>query len=128
MADEQKADDAPKIIIDSDWKEEASAEKAKLEEEAAAAGSQGPIPEPVLLELINMVAIQASIGLGGYRSPAGETLPPDLAMAKHYIDLIELLKEKTTGNTTDDEVKMFDGVLHELRMQYVQAVSGVPAG
>ncbi len=124
MADAQNPDDSPKIIIDSDWKTEASEEKAKLAEETQDAGHGEPIPDPVLLELVNMVAIQASIGLGGYKSPTGETLAPDMAMAKHYIDLIELLKNKTAGNTTEEETKMLDGVLHELHMQYVHAVSG----
>lgn len=114
-----------KIIIDSDWKDEAASEKARLDEELSKQeASKGPLPEPTILELVNMVVMQASIGLGGYQTPTGETLPPDSSAAKHYIDLLELLKDKTAGNVTDEESKIIQTVLHELRLAYVQVVSG----
>ncbi len=44
-----------------------------------------------------------------------------LHQAKHLIDTVELLFEKTNGNRTDEETKTIDSVLHELRMVYVAA-------
>jgi hypothetical protein len=42
---------------------------------------------------------------------------PDLA--KHYVDLLGMLEEKTKGNLTPEESEMLGDVLHELRMAFV---------
>ena len=117
-------DDGPKIIIDSEWKEDAAKEKARISEEVDKTVRQEPLPEPSLVELVNMIVMQASVGLSGYKGPDGKTLPADPGVAKHYIDLLELLRDKTAGNVTDDEKNLLDGILHEMRMTYVQVVSG----
>ena len=44
----------------------------------------------------------------------------DLDLAKHHIDILGLLEEKTKGNLTDEEKKLLDQALYEVRMQYVQ--------
>ncbi len=124
MSDQTDNQDAPKIIVDSDWKTEAADEKAKLDEETQNAAASQEIPEPNLSELINMIAMQAVIGLGGMQSPTGEPIPQDLPVAKHYIDLLGLLEEKTKGNATEEEAQIMSGVLHELRMRFVEFAGG----
>jgi len=44
-------------------------------------------------------------------------------VARQTIELITLLKEKTKGNLSDEEAKLMDNVLHELRLWYVKAIS-----
>jgi len=117
----------PKIHVDSDWKAEARREKERLTDETEAAGTQGPLPAPSIGELVNMTFMQAMFGLGGMQTPDGRTIAPDLEVAKHYTDLLALLAEKTKGNLTDEEKRVLDAALYELRMRYVQAVSP-PAG
>ena len=129
---EEKTDGG--LYIDSDWKEEAAREKQRLAEqekqeaaqEAAAGGTSPKGDEATFVELLNLLAMQAAIGLGGFQGSGGERIPPNPVAAKHHIDLLEILKNKTEGNLTDDEKQALDGVLYELRMQYVQAVA-VPA-
>lgn len=116
----------PKIIVDSDWKEEAAREKADLDEKTKAVGSGGDLPEPDFAEIINMIVMQAAVSIGGYRSPTGESVPADLRVAKHFIDLLEILRKKTEGNLTEEEAKVFDTVLYEMRMRFVSAAQ--PAG
>ena len=118
-----------KIHIDSDWKEEAAQEKKRLEEmeakqkqESAAPGTPGGEAASNFMELINLLAMQAVIGLGGFQGQGGENMPPNPTAARHYIDLLEMLKTKTTGNLNDDEKQAIDSVLQELRMQFVQAM------
>ncbi len=119
------------LHIDSDWKTEAAREKELLaQQEQRQAGPQagagaGASPE-LFIELINLLAIQATVGLGGYQGPGGERIPANLAAAKHHIDLLEVLEKKTEGNLTEEEKSMLGGVLYELRMQYVQTVSAPP--
>ena len=113
----------PKIQIDSDWKEEAKREKERLAEEVEEGERGGPLPDPTFPELINMILMQAMIGLGGMQTPDGRVIPPDLEVAKHHIDLLSLLGEKTKGNLTDDEKRLLETVLYELLMAYVEAAS-----
>jgi len=118
------------LHIDSDWKTEAAREKERLvaqeHKEAAAKSGGGGEPPIGFVDLINMLAMQAAIGLGGYQGPGGERIPPNPAAAKHNIDLIEVVQEKTKGNLTADEEKVLGAVLYELRMNFVQATSATP--
>lgn len=116
----------PRIIVDSDWKSEAQREKERLAQQLDEEGDGGPLPPASFMELVNMVLMQAMIGFGGFQTPDGRTIPPDLEVAKHHIDLLGVLADKTKGNLTDDEKKLLDAALYELRMRFVQAVSGPP--
>ncbi|MCH7814379.1 MAG: DUF1844 domain-containing protein [Planctomycetes bacterium] len=111
-----------KIHVDSDWKAEAQAEKEKLAAEEEAAQDQ-PVPEPQVADLINMIAMPAAMALGGYRTPEGQTVPPDLTVAKFHIDMLGVLETKTQGNLSEDEAKALAGLLHQLRSQFADVVT-----
>ncbi len=121
MADDNK--ETPKIFIDDDWKEQARREKEEADREAREAeeaGEQGPMPGPHIAEIIQMVTMQATIGLGGFRDQSGQSIPPNLEYAKHYIDLLELLLNKTLNNLDEQEQRILSGTLQELRMAFVE--------
>jgi len=128
MPDESKTPDAdePRIIIDDDWKAQAQRDKEKLAEQVEAEGPRGPI-EANFIALLNLLAMQAMVGLGGMAGPNGQAIPPDLPLAKHHIDLLGVLDEKTRGNLTDDEKRTLDSTLYNLRMAYVE-LAGRSAG
>lgn len=118
-----------KLQIDDDWKSEAQAEKerlAQLEKENVRGGARlsGAASEPSFPEVIQLLAMQAMVGLGGMRGPGGQDIPPNLDVAKHYIDLLGVLETKTKGNLNEQEKAMLDSTLHQLRMAYVEVVSG----
>lgn len=50
-----------------------------------------------------------------------EQPPADIRMARHFIDIIALLQEKTKGNLVWDEERLLNNVLTELRFRYMQA-------
>ena len=52
-----------------------------------------------------------------------QATPPDLSMAKHNIDLLNLLEEKTKGNLTPDESQLIAHLLYQVRMTFVQIES-----
>lgn len=124
MADE--TGDAPKLIIDSDWKNEAQAEREKLaasEKQAGAAGSEGgpeEMPEADFRGLMGMLATQALMYMGGINDPSTGKPVFDPMYAQHMIDLLGVLEEKTKGNLTDEETGEISGVLHELRSRFVE--------
>jgi hypothetical protein len=49
----------------------------------------------------------------------------DLEMAKHHIDTLAMLEEKTKGNVSTEEKQALDQALYETRMQYVQIAQRV---
>ncbi len=59
--------------------------------------------------------------LGTVEDPSTGKKQKDLAMAKHTIDMIAMLQEKTSGNLTDDEENLLKALVSELRMAYVEA-------
>ena len=58
--------------------------------------------------------------MGKIVSPITGKIERDLMQAKGSIDLLEMLKKKTEGNLTEEETKMLDHVLFELRMNYIE--------
>ena len=47
---------------------------------------------------------------------------PDFRIARHSIDLLAMLQEKTRGNVTIEEQRLVDNALTELRFRFVQAM------
>ena len=125
--------DQPKIIIDDDWKAQAQAEKEKLAaDQAAQASEAGPaaagerqIPPASFEVMVSTLVTQAMFALGAIEDPASGKRFLDLDLAKHHIDMLSVLEEKTKGNLSDDEAKMLDQALYESRMHYVQVANAV---
>jgi hypothetical protein len=69
--------------------------------------------------LLLSLGTQASMMLGGARGPGEKPGPPDLEGARSIISLLEVLADKTQGRRTAEEDEVLDGLLYELRMQYV---------
>ena len=81
-------------------------------------------PPPATLEfLITTLATQAMMSLGQIGNPVSGKADVRLPEAKHFIDMLTVLEEKTAGNRTADESALLDGFLHELRMAFVLSQS-----
>jgi hypothetical protein len=77
------------------------------------------MPPASLVFLCTTLATQAMIALGQVPNPINGKIELRLKQAKHYIDTLGMLEEKTKGNRTADESVLFDDILHQLRMAYV---------
>lgn len=62
---------------------------------------------------------QALMHLGEIPDP-GQPHAPDLSAAKQMIDLLGILRDKTTGNLDDAEEQLLASMLYDLRMRYVE--------
>jgi Domain of unknown function (DUF1844) len=51
-----------------------------------------------------------------------ENVEPNLPLARHSIDMLAMLQEKTRGNLSSEEQRLLENGLTELRFRYVQAV------
>jgi hypothetical protein len=77
------------------------------------------IPQASFDTLLNMLAGEAAMLMGMVESPSGGQLPVDLEAARHMIDMLGMLQQKTRGNLSADESNQLENVLAYLRMQYV---------
>jgi len=82
--------------------------------------ARGAIPPASLNFLIQTLGSQAIVALGIVPGPTGEKHPKDLAMGKHFIDMVALLEVKTEGNRTPEESEMLRTWLTQLRLTYVE--------
>ncbi len=80
-----------------------------------------PLPEVNFNSLIFSLSSSALLHLGEIADPQSGKRQKDLPVAKHAIDTISLLKEKTKGNLNDEETRFLDSVLNDLRWRFVRA-------
>jgi hypothetical protein len=126
MTEEEKNQEK-KIIVDEDWKQQAQKEKKILatqeKTEKKKTGKdkpeRPPLPEGNFAALISMLTTQALFALGVLKIE-GQEREPDLEMAKYNIDMLETLEEKTKGNLTEEEKKVLENTLNQIRMAYVK--------
>ena len=130
MTDQPDEPQEKKIIIDEDWKSRVQEEKESLtqevgEEEAPPSEDQpqpqGPLPPPTLDFVVGSFAMQAMVSMGLMANPLTGETEVQLDQAKHFVDTVEMLRDKTEGNRTAEETAMIDNLLHELRMSYLAA-------
>ena len=121
--------EAPKIHVDSDWKAQAQAEKEKLAEAAKStegkpAAGPGGLPPANFETLVSTMATQALFAMGAIPDPRTGQAMLHLDLARHHIDMLSVIEEKTKGNLSDEESKLITGTLYELRSRYIQVSSG----
>src|SRR5262249_2923334 len=136
MGDDQESADAARSASESDAarvisfpgdkaKEGGAAAKPAPGQPAAASTDKqgrpdraGKLPEASLEGLVNMLAVEAVMHLGLIENPMGGR-NVDLEAARHIIDMLGVVQNKTQGNLTDHEAELLESVLADLRMQFV---------
>lgn len=120
MSDEEK-----KIIIDEDWKSQVEREKEQFEQEAASpersesTRSANEIPPASFPMLLTSIGTQAMMALGQVADPGTGQAMYHPELARHHIDTLVVLQEKTKGNLTSDEAEMLENFINQLRQLFV---------
>jgi hypothetical protein len=86
--------------------------------EEADAGEQ--FPEVNFATFIFSLSSSALLHFGEIPDPVSGEKTKNLPMAKHTIDILAMLEEKTSGNLTSDEEQLFKNILYDLRMRYIK--------
>ncbi len=81
--------------------------------------STGAGAKPGFLDLVAAVADPIALYLGDARLPEGQSME-NLEAARLYIDLLDVLREKTRGNLDARESALLEDLLYRFRMRYVQ--------
>jgi hypothetical protein len=79
-----------------------------------------PLPPPSFTFIVLSLRAQAEMQLGLMRFSEEEKPEPDLNLARHTIDLMAILLEKTTGNLSLEEQRFLENSVTELRFRFVQ--------
>jgi hypothetical protein len=82
-----------------------------------------PLPPATFSFMVFSLRAQAEMQLGLMNFGQEERPEPDLPMARHTIDMLGILHEKTKGNLTLEEQRLLENSLTELRFRFVQASS-----
>lgn len=128
------SDDTEKRV-DESWKDRAEQEK-QIGAAASASPQAGDAlttsqPQPGAPQgtestearfdlFLSGLAMEALIALGEMPHPTTKKQAVNLQQARYLIDLLGILEEKTTGNRTVDEDRLFTDTLYQLRMRYMK--------
>lgn len=139
--EEKKEEEAKPVAIENAAAKPAEAESTVQPQQAAPADQRGaaasarsaaetarpgrdPLDDPAsFVSLIMSLASNAAASLGMMPHPVTGETGVDLQTAKHWIDVLGMLEQKTRGNLDPQEAQMLEGLLADLRMQYVSFTS-----
>ena len=91
-------------------------------------GSRPELPPADFDFLVYSLRLQAELNLGilPFGGASGDETPEvDFELARHNIDLLAMLQEKTKGNLSDEERRALDNSVTELRFRFVQRQSSL---
>jgi hypothetical protein len=89
---------------------------------ADAASGRGGMPKIDFSTFVISLGTSALYHMGVVNDPEkGEPPPKNLVLAQQTIDTLEMLAEKTRGNLAEQEDKLMESLLYELRMRFVDA-------
>jgi hypothetical protein len=103
-------------------------EDAQTEEDIQAEEDVPGADDPAsFINFLMSIASNAAASLGMMEHPATGQRGVDLQLAKHWIDVLGMLQQKTRGNLAAQEEQIFEGLLADLRLQYVTLTTKPPA-
>ena len=79
------------------------------------------MPPADIKSLFYMLATSAMVNLGLMPNPVDNKTERNIEVARHTIDLLAVLQQKTQGHLTPEESSLLDDILYNLRMNFVKA-------
>ncbi|MDR1397995.1 MAG: DUF1844 domain-containing protein [Desulfarculales bacterium] len=117
---ERESEAADPARPDPDSHPQESENREETVKKEAGGEEQRNLPPADFGSFIISLAHAAMLHMGQISNPDGSRTEKNMPLARHTIDTIAMLQKKTKGNLAQDEQALMDGILTELRMQYVQ--------
>ena len=76
--------------------------------------------EITFTSFVMSLATQALMQMGQLPAPGGQNIETDISAAKQVIDILGKLEKKTAGNLDPEEAKLFQDILHGVRLSFLQ--------
>jgi hypothetical protein len=122
VRDKRSLDETGELKGDEAQKEATEDKEEAIGDKDRDGGVKGPpLPEVNFNSLIFSLSSSALLHIGEIADPQTNEKKTDLPLAKHTIDTIAMLQEKTKGNLNDEEKNFLDSILTDLRLRYVKA-------
>ena len=86
------------------------------------------MPQVTFSTFILSLASTALVQLGEVPNPESGQIEQNLALGKHTIDVLDMLRDKTQACLDKEEKRLLDGILYELRMKYVLKTPSTTGG
>jgi hypothetical protein len=119
-AEPPQAEPAPEVPPAAPAATETAPEAEEEFTEADLADARDPTS---FVSFMMSIASNAASALGMMEHPVTHQREVDVELGKHWIDVLGMLQKKTAGNLTPQEKRMLEGLLADLRMQYVSLVN-----
>ncbi|MFQ5778267.1 MAG: DUF1844 domain-containing protein [Terriglobia bacterium] len=103
-------------------------EPARPPHPAAQAAGSAAAAQADFETLVVSLSTSALLQLGLVDDPKLGRVQPDLEAARHTIDMLSVIQEKTRGNLSAKETALLEQVLYELRMAFLHVAEGAPPG
>lgn len=104
-----------------DDREEGKETGGRQADEAAGRENSNVFSELGFSTFILSLSTSALVHLAELPDPISNEKKVNLPLAKQTIAIIEMLKEKTKGNLTEEEDQLIEDLLYDLRLKYVEA-------
>ena len=148
IAPEEEAKPQPQVETAKDSPKVEAKVEATVEDRATQASStltEQPAPEPRtesevdeeelaglddpagFVNFVMSIASNAASSMGMMEHPVTHSREVNLDVAKHWIDVLGMLEQKTRNNLLAQEERILEGLLADLRMQYVSLTSSATA-
>ena len=75
--------------------------------------------DQLFMQLLSIFYSSAMVALGKLKNPATDQIERNIEQAKLSIDILDLIKEKTKNNLTDSQKRTLEGLLTDLRLNYI---------
>jgi len=75
--------------------------------------------EILFIQLLKNFEIVAWQSLGKIKNPSTDKIERNLDQARYAIDMLEMLREKTENNVSEDEKRFMDSLVRDLQLNYV---------
>jgi len=101
-------------------KPEAKTADPRADESEKQAQAEATFPDLNFSTFVFSLGTSAMYHFGDFPDPVTKKAERNLEAAKQTIDILGILKDKTKGNLSDDEDRLLESLLYELRMRYVR--------
>ncbi len=111
---------------DTPTTEETLASQEAYDEAAQRCGVRGDVSLPPIYfpTFVLSLSQAALLHLGEIDDPETGRKEVNFLLARQSVDLLSMLQEKTRGNLTENEHKLLENLLYDLRMKYVAKCKG----
>jgi Domain of unknown function (DUF1844) len=117
----------PELVVDDDWKSKVEKEKEQLARDSGSKQGAPEYPPAEFSILVSSYATQALMALGIMPDPYTQKVESNRPLAKHLIDMLGVIDEKTKGNLSSEEQEMMTETLHQLRLMFLSPPPAMPS-